>query len=360
MDAARALVVTEYPTGPAASAGSQGTSVIDQFNHTHTIETILERHGYRKHGSKRYIRPGGENSSVLILDGKSLHFNTNDALYSEAPGGGVHARTPFSAWCDLEHGGDVKQAVKAAAQELGIAHEKPTRAPGRNGTDDSLLQQAGRLLGLASDEDEDTWPYFIHEGGLWMHRTGRDGSPQTPQLLTNFTACIVAETDIDSGDEVEQAYTITATCGKRTRQVDMARKEFESEGALARIVAALGARARVNPQANVRYVMDAFKALSRDIAEYTIHTYTGWCGQGFLFENGYVDRTGWHPATSTNAPRAHVPKRLERYALNPPADARMKDALYVFDELLDLAPTSVIVPLVGAVLLAPVQYVSQG
>jgi hypothetical protein len=357
LDAARALVVTEHPTGPAASAGSQGTSVIDQFNTAHTIETILERHGYRKQGHRRYIRPGGDNSSVLILDGKSLHFNTNDALYSEAPGGGVHARTPFSAWCDLEHGGDVKQAVKAAAQELGIAHEKPTRSPGRNGTDDSLLQQAGRLLGLASDEDEDTWPYFIHEGGLWMHRTGRDGSPQTPQLLTNFTACIVAETDIDSGDEVEQAYTITATCGKRTRQVDMARKEFESEGALARIVAALGARARVNPQANVRYVMDAFKALSRDIAEHTMHTYTGWCGQGFLFENGYVDRTGWHPATSTNAPRAHVPKRLERYALNPPADAQMKDALYVFDELLDLAPTSVIVPLVGAVLLAPVQYV---
>jgi hypothetical protein len=354
LDAARALAATDHPASTSAGAGS-GESVIDRFNAAHTIESILERHGYRPEGNgRRYIRPGGERSSVLILDGKSLHFNTNDALYAEAPGGTVHAHTPFSAWCLLAHGGAVKRAVKAAAQELGMAQTRPAPPP-----EAALLEQAARFLGLSSEEgapeaDADPWPYFVHEGGLWMHRTDRDGSPKAPQLLTNFTARIVAETDIDNGDEVEHAYTISATCGRRTRLVEMARKDFESEGALARIVAALGARARVNPQANVRYVMDAIKAMSHAVEERTIHTYTGWCGEGFLFGNGYIDRNGWHPATTSTARRAHLQKRLERYALHPPPEGDIEDALAVFDDLLDLAPSGVMVPLVGAVLLAPV------
>jgi hypothetical protein len=354
LDAARALVTEEHPSN--ANASGQNGSVIDRFNQEHTIEQVLERHGYRREQERRYIRPGGERSSVVIVNGKSVHYNTNDPLSSEAPGGKPHAHTPFSAWCVLEHHGDVKQAVRAAAQELGMAHNRSSQEARTPISDTTLLEQIGRSLGLTTGDDDapDTWPYFVYEGGLWMHRTERDGSPKTPQLLTSFTARITAETDIDNGETIEQAYTIQATCGSRTRQIDMSRKDFESEGALARIVAALGARARVNPQAHVRYVMDAFKALSHHIEERTIYTHTGWAQHGYLFGNGYIDRDGWHPATTPDDQRAHLKQRLERYVLTPPAESSLDDAQYVFDELLELAPTSVMIPLVGAVWLAPI------
>jgi hypothetical protein len=347
LDAARALVTEDHLASTATGGKSGG--VIEHFNQAYTITTILERNSYRQERTGRYIRPGGERSSILIVDGKSLHYNTNDPLYSEAPGGKPHAHTAFSAYCTLEHSGDVKRAVKAAAQELGIAHDPPTNS--------DMVEQVSRMWGLIEEDGDmpqDTYPYFVHEGGVWMHRTDRDGSPKTPQLLTNFVARITAETDIDNGEEIEQAYTITATCGRRTRQIDMARRDFESDGALARIVAALGARARVNPQANVRYVMDAFKVLSDDIEERTIYTHTGWTQQGYLVGNGYIDREGWHPATQPNNQRAHLQKRLVgRYDLQPPAEGELGDALAVFDDLLGLAPTSIMITLVGAIWLAP-------
>jgi len=111
---------------------------------------------------------------------------------------------------------------------------------------DDLLAQAGRALGLGADDE--TWPYFIHEGGMWMQQHSGDGTPKAPLLLCNFTARITAETILDDGERQEELYTISATCLRRTRTIELKRTDFESEAALGRIVAALGARARVNPK----------------------------------------------------------------------------------------------------------------
>ena len=53
-------------------------SVIQEFNRLHTIEELLERHGYTKNG-KRYIRPGGTTPSVQLGGGKATH-SSNDPL----------------------------------------------------------------------------------------------------------------------------------------------------------------------------------------------------------------------------------------------------------------------------------------
>jgi hypothetical protein len=328
---------------------------------------VLERHGYTRAGARRYIRPGGERSSVIIRrDGRSVHFNTNDTLYSEAPGGGNYAHTAFSAFCILEHSGDVSAAVRAAAAQLGMQQQH----------DAAQLAQAGRALGLgggladsadhpaqaaegaAGAEDaaqaaegaagSDTYPYFIHDGGMWMKDKG------AAAVLCNFTARIVAETTLCDGEHTEEHYTILATCGNRTRRIDMKRADFESEGALARIVAALGARARVHPRAQVRFIMDAIKAFSRAIDEQTIYTHAGWVDGRYLFANGYIDTLGWHAADEPTSTRAHLPQRLERYRLTPPDDCTISQALTMLDELIELAPSSVMVPLLGGVLLAPI------
>ncbi|NCC32117.1 MAG: DUF927 domain-containing protein, partial [Chloroflexia bacterium] len=341
LDAARALApVAEHP---AQAESEAGTSVIATYNRRHTIETVLEAHGYCCERPGRYVRPGGERSSVIIIEGRSIHYNPADSLYSEAPGGGNHAHTPFSAFCVLDHGGDVRAAVRTAARDLGIAYTKSadsTPSP-------DLLAHAGRALGLG-EYTGDTWPYFVHEGGLWMHQQHSDGSAKPPLLLGNFVAQITAETTLDDGERQEELYAITAACAGRRRSIELRRTEFESETAVARIVAALGARARVNPRAQPRFILDAIKAFSRDVREEVMHTHTGWVGRRFLFANGYVDTAGWH-----EAPGCQLPRRLQQYRLSPPT-ATFPEALDVFDSLIEIAPADVMVPLVAGVLLGPI------
>jgi hypothetical protein len=337
LDAARALAQSEeYPTQVAATGA--GESVIEAYNRRYGIAELLEAHGYRQERPGRYIRPDGERGSVIIVNDKSIHYNPADPLYSEAPGGGYHAHTPFSAFCTLAHDGNVRAAVRAAAQELGMDKHIPSS---------EQLAEAGRSLALGQDTT-DSWPYFVLEGGLWMHQQHSDGSPKTPLLLCNFVARIAAETVLDDGGHQEELYTVEAICQGRKRSVELRRTEFESEAAVARIVAALGARARVNPRAQPRFLLDAIKALSAAVREEIIHTHTGWVGGRFLVANGYVDAAGWH-----EAPGCQLPRRLQQYRLIPPA-APLTEALAVFDSLLGLAPTSVMVPLLGGVLLAPI------
>lgn len=90
-----------------------GGSVIDAFNATNSIEQTLEGFGYIRRG-ERFSRPGGTDPSVVILDGKSFHHASNDALNDG------YSHTAFSIFCALDHGDDVKAAVKAAAAELGL------------------------------------------------------------------------------------------------------------------------------------------------------------------------------------------------------------------------------------------------
>lgn len=341
LEAARDLTPSSPHPANASGGNAATASVIDEYNKRHSIESQLEAHGYTPEGPGRYVRPGGTRSSVVITDGRSAHYNTADALHSEAPDGGVHSHSAFSAWCVLDHNGDMKAAVKAAAAELGMSNRP---------SDNELLTQAGRALGMSSDPS-DTFPYFVREGGFWIERTERDGSPKLPQRMTNFTAAIIAEKTLHDGDAATELYCISATCGKRTRMVEMERSEFEGEGALGRIVAALGAKARVNPGTQSRYVLDAIKAFSATVEEHVMYTHTGWVEGRYLFGNGYIDVEGWHASSGESSSRAHLPDRLDRYQLQPAGTP--DESLATFDHLLDLAAPAVMVPLIGGVLLAP-------
>lgn len=365
-DAAKALTppppAAPSPPPPPPTPRPQpapGPSVIAAFNQAYTIEQILTAHGYTPAAAPgRFIRPGGASGSVVVASGRSSHYNPHDALYCEAPAGGIQSHDAFSAWCGLEHAGQTGAAVRAAAIQLGLTPPPPRArpSPAAPPPDDPARPAAGRVLGLGGaprDGAVDTWPYFISAGGIWMHRTEKDGAPRLPLPMTNWTAEIAAEIAMSDGERVEEAYAIRAHCGNRTRELTMTRAEFESEAAVARIVAALGAKARVNPVAQSRFIVDAIKACSPTPVEHTIYNHMGWVGERYLFANGFVDRTGWQPASSDTASRAHLPAQLERYRLSPPTDASIPDGLVLLDDLLALAPSAVLVPLIGAVLLAP-------
>ena len=134
---------------------------------------------------------------------------------------------------------------------------------------------------LGSEHETDpTWPYFEEVDssglrGLWMFQPPARDTPKPPLQLCNFTARITEETEIDDGEQRQECYTIVASCGERTRSLEMSREEFEGDGAVSRIVAALGARARLNPRAEARFVRDAIKAFSTAVASRTVFAYTG-------------------------------------------------------------------------------------
>jgi putative DNA primase/helicase len=115
---------TAAPRRSARSArtarNATGPSVIQAFNSAHDPTAILEAHGYKRAGAKRWMSPFGKNLAgvVLLPSGKIFCHHTDDQL------GDGRAHDAFDLFARLDHGGDVRAAVKAAAQALGMADRR--------------------------------------------------------------------------------------------------------------------------------------------------------------------------------------------------------------------------------------------
>jgi hypothetical protein len=108
------------PLPPRSNGGSSGGGVISSFNEFYEVGAILARNGYQPRGV-RYLAEDsttGEPGVHIFPDtGRCYSHHGNDPLNDG------HSHDPFSVFCILEHGGDVKAAVKAAAEALGL--ERP-------------------------------------------------------------------------------------------------------------------------------------------------------------------------------------------------------------------------------------------
>lgn len=129
----------QVKTGGAFNArrngnGYQGTSVIDAFNTATDHAAGLQSYGYTWVGD-RMAKPGGKNGTVVIYedDNESFHHGGEDPLCTG------HRVSPFDAFLYYEHGGNMKEAVKAAAKELGMDYKS-------NGAYDGFAH--GNPLGL--------------------------------------------------------------------------------------------------------------------------------------------------------------------------------------------------------------------
>lgn len=120
-------------------SGKVNANVIEAFNASSKIEDILSRNGYIIQQDKA-IRPGGEHFSVTIRENRSFHFNSNDPLSNE------HWRSAFDTFCILEQGGDIKQAVKAAAKQLGMAYQTEEEVSEHSRNDLPTIQTNSRFL----------------------------------------------------------------------------------------------------------------------------------------------------------------------------------------------------------------------
>ena len=138
---------------PAPRGDGARPSVIAAFNQVHTVEELLEAHGYTRRG-KRWISPtssSGLAGAVILDDGKVYSHHASDHL---ADG---HAHDAFDLLLILDHRGDTKSAVKAAAEVLGIELGVP------KGT-----QSGGNSR--ASAQGAPASPEFISAPNLWRMR----------------------------------------------------------------------------------------------------------------------------------------------------------------------------------------------
>lgn len=114
---------------PSAPATRQRTdaqaSPIDAFNDAHDLRMTLERYGYTRKGKTRYLSPHtttGLPGVVLFPDERRCFIHhASDPLCSDDSGQPVN---PFDLFCYYEHGNDTGRAVKAAAELLGLTHER--------------------------------------------------------------------------------------------------------------------------------------------------------------------------------------------------------------------------------------------
>ncbi len=112
---------------PPVRRHTHGHGIIDRYNAYVSVPDVLARAGYREHGG-RWIAPGsttGTAGVVLLDDGRCFSHHASDVLADD------HAHSAFNVLCRLEHGGDVRAAVRAAAAELGLSRRSQTRSRSR-------------------------------------------------------------------------------------------------------------------------------------------------------------------------------------------------------------------------------------
>ena len=96
------------------------TSVIDAFNETHDMHSLLVQYGYKPTSRGRYLSPNSTSGLAgvkLFDDGRAYSHHASDPFDS------AHSFDAFELWLQYEHIGNVQKAVKDAAQMLNVTQD---------------------------------------------------------------------------------------------------------------------------------------------------------------------------------------------------------------------------------------------
>lgn len=194
-------------------------------------------------------------------------------------------------------------------------------------------------------------PYRATPHGLAYVRPMADGPVLVP--LTNFTAEITHDIleDDDAGSP-QRLFALRAQLGERTCQFTVPAAVFPS---LRWVTTHLGARAIVLPGPGVRdHTRAAIQALSTHIMEQHRYVHLGWRRIDgtwlYLVAGGAIGAHGW--VTTVDVRLAERP--LQAYCLPaPPTGTACQEAVQASLGLATLAPTALMVPLLGAAYRAP-------
>lgn len=134
-----ATITPEYTAPPKKPrvVSSDFVNVIDEFNAAHSVESIIEKHGYKRTRGGRYLSPFSESkiAGVHVFEADNRIFSH----HASDPFDTTHSHDAFDMFCFFEHGNDVKRAVREAANILGIKPEQKFN-------DDESLQHGKSII----------------------------------------------------------------------------------------------------------------------------------------------------------------------------------------------------------------------
>ncbi|MGZ8216267.1 bifunctional DNA primase/polymerase [Methylomagnum sp.] len=304
---------------------------IAEFNAAHDLDSVLERHGYRRKG-RRYLRPGSESGipGLTILEGKGGHplcySHGGDDLNDS------HAHDAFDVFRILECGGDWKKAL-AWNPELTAHNQRLFTEQKRQ----ERRIQAAVALSLGS--------LYVIDGGRICKADG-----EVPAPLCNFTARIVEEVLTDDGEASSLSFHIAGRLGsgQTLPTIEVPAERFAG---MSWVTGQWGIRACINAgQSSKDHIRAALQELSGDVPRRTVYAHTGWRKIDdvwrYLHAGGALGETGNRADVEVNP----GPGNMGLYRLpDPPEGAALADAVRASLKLLELAPHKLEI---GALLLA--------
>lgn len=108
----------EIPPAKKRAPYRNSESVIERFNASIDITTLLDRYGYVRKSSGRYLRPGSSTGIPGVIV-----FHKENRIFSHHGGEPFdtdYSHDAFDLFCIFEHNGNIVSAVKAASAELNI------------------------------------------------------------------------------------------------------------------------------------------------------------------------------------------------------------------------------------------------
>ncbi|HQQ76459.1 MAG TPA: DUF3854 domain-containing protein [Thermoanaerobaculia bacterium] len=187
------------------------------------------------------------------------------------------------------------------------------------------------LIVFENDDAEPAHPFKVTPNGIVMMKPTKNGGV-VEILLTNFTAEIVEDVELDDGVESTRHYRIRAVVGGRERTVSVPAHEYHSLGW---IPTKLGARAIVSPGLAAQdCTRAAIQSLSTDSRERTVFAHLGWRERDgelfYLHAGGAITAEGLRTDVDVE-----VPGGLERYALPDPESVDLAASFAAVRRLLE-------------------------
>ena len=125
---------------PPSKPRTNGSSVIDAFNAAHDMRSLLVQYGYKQTGKNRFLSPNSTTKlagCVVFDDGRAYSHHASDPFDER------HSFDAFELWCQFEHKGNVKEAVKAAATLLQVNPSQPSKTGSAEEPTKALFKRIG-------------------------------------------------------------------------------------------------------------------------------------------------------------------------------------------------------------------------
>lgn len=113
--------ITALSTTTVNNSTNDNIDVIEAYNRNHNIEVALIQYGYKHRNKNTYISPHSGTTKTgggcvnIQPNNKCIVFSASDPLHS-GDGEKRQPRSPFDFYKQYEHGGNDKEAIKAAAK----------------------------------------------------------------------------------------------------------------------------------------------------------------------------------------------------------------------------------------------------